>query len=355
MNITIARLPGDGIGPEVTEAASSILNRVADQFGHKITWLNADIGGAAIDQSGTPLPDSTLRICKESDAILLGAIGGPAWANHPQGLRPEQGLLDLRSNLGLFANLRPIPAHPQLASLSPLKADRMQGVDLLIVRELTGGIYFGRRSSCDDSAMDECAYSKHEIQRVARVAFDAARQRNSAVCSVDKANVLATSRLWRRTVQHIHETEYPDVNLEHQLVDAMAMHLITRPGDFDVVLTENMFGDILSDEASVLAGSLGVLPSASLGATGPGLFEPCHGSAPDIAGKGIANPIAAILSAAMLMRNGLKLENEADAIEVAVENTIQNHIVTPDLGGTATTRQCTEHIAKRLTHDYVTQ
>ncbi|WP_174301111.1 3-isopropylmalate dehydrogenase [Caulobacter sp. S45] len=342
---SLVLLPGDGVGPEVTHAARLVLQAVARRFGHDLAFAEHPIGGAAIDATGEPLPEATLQACVASDAVLLGAVGGPKWDGGAK--RPEQGLLAIRKSMGLFANLRPAKIDDPLIDRSPLKAEAVRGVDILIVRELTGGVYFGERTRTATTASDLCAYSVEEIERVARIAFDAARGRRGKLTSVDKANVLETSRLWRETVVRLHR-DYPDVTLEHQLVDSMAMKLITSPSSFDVVLTENMFGDILSDEASVLAGSIGLLGSASLGASGPGLFEPIHGSAPDIAGQDRANPIGAIRSAAMLLRYGLKLKAEAEAVEAAVGAAIAAGELTGDLGGALGTQAMAERIAARL-------
>jgi len=335
MHHTIALLPGDGIGPEVVSEARKVLEAVAARFGHTFVFREGIIGGCAIDQTGDPLPDETLKACQASDAVLLGAVGGPKWSDPRAEVRPEQGLLKARKELGLFANLRPVKLIPALAAASPLKPEIVSGVDLIIVRELTGGLYFGQpqgreQSARGRSAVDTLRYHDYEIERLMRVAFDLARQRRRKVCSVDKANVLASSRLWRE-VAHQVAADYPDVELQDMLVDAAAMHLIRRPTDFDVIATENMFGDILSDEASMLTGSLGMLPSASLGEKRPGLFEPIHGSAPDIAGRGIANPLATILSAAMLLEAGLGLTREARAVERAVETVLAAGHRTADL------------------------
>ncbi len=343
---SLVLLPGDGVGPEVTRAARLALEAVAACFGHRFGFADHAIGGAAIDAVGEPLPDETLQACLAADAVFLGAVGGPKWDLAPK--RPEQGLLAIRKAMGLFANLRPTTVDAALIARSPLKAEAVRGVDILIVRELTGGVYFGERTRTTTTASDLCTYSVDEIERVARIAFEAARGRKRLVTSVDKANVLETSRLWRETVVRLHCDDYADVRLEHQLVDSMAMKLITEPGRFDVVLTENMFGDILSDEASVLAGSIGLLGSTSLGASGPGIFEPIHGSAPDIAGQDKANPIGAIRSAAMLLRYGLKLEAEADAVDAAVAAAIVAGEVTADVGGTLGTHAVAERIAARL-------
>ncbi len=327
----IVLLPGDGVGPEVTDAARHVLAAVADLYGQDIRTSVKLIGGIAIDETGEPLPEATLEACRKSDAVFLGAVGGPKWDGGER--RPEEGLLKLRKELGLYANLRPVEVSPHAADRSVFKAEVVRGVDLLIVRELTGGAYFGEKTRDANRATDLCAYSTHEIERVARVAFEAARDRRGHLTSIDKANVLETSRLWRETVTRLGKTEFPDVELEHVLVDAAAMRLIQKPRAFDVVLTENMFGDILSDEASMLAGSIGLLGSASLGDDGPGLFEPIHGSAPDIAGHDTANPTGAILSVAMLLRYGLKLTAEADAVESAVTAVAATGRSTPDMGG----------------------
>jgi 3-isopropylmalate dehydrogenase len=339
---TIALLPGDGIGPEVAAAAQRVLEAVADD----LTFETHLVGGASIDAHGTAITEEAMAAVKASDAVLLGAVGGPQWdSNDPAAVRPEQGLFRLRADLGLYANLRPIRPIRALYDASPLKRERIEDVDMLIVRELTGGLYYGDRGRNHDGAYDTCVYSVAEIERIARVGFRAA---NSRVTSVDKANVLETSRLWRETVNRVHAEEYPNIELEHQLVDAAAMRLIASPKHFDVILTENMFGDILSDEASMLTGSLGMLPTASLGGDGPSLFEPVHGTAPDIAGQGIANPLGMILSAALLLRHGLGREVEAAAVESAVDRALEAGIRPPDLGGTATTAETTEAVLKEI-------
>lgn len=332
MKAKITVLPGDGIGPEVTAKAVAVLEAVGSKYGHEFSFEEGLMGGCAIDATGTSLPDETLRLCEQGDAILLGAVGGPQWSDPSAPVRPEQGLLQIRQHFGLFANLRPVKAYPALAMHTPLRADLLDDVDMLFVRELTGGIYFGPRSEQGDgdSAYDTLIYSKGEVERVAHVAFRAAAGRRGKVTSVDKANVLAAMRLWRRTVVAVHE-DYSDIELEHLLVDACTMHLLTRPASFDVILADNMFGDILSDEASVLAGSLGMLPSASLGNARFGLYEPIHGSAPDIAGQGKANPTGTILSAALLLRYSLNLEAEAAAVEAAVEATLDEGARTADI------------------------
>ncbi|WP_017914016.1 3-isopropylmalate dehydrogenase, partial [Xanthomonas sp. SHU 166] len=319
MHADIVVLPGDGIGPEVAAAAVAVLRAVAARHGHDFQFHEHDIGGIAIDRHGEPLPAATLTACQGADAVLLGAVGGPKWSDPNAKVRPEQGLLAIRRGLGLFANLRPVKPHKAALDASPIKPHLLQGVDIVVVRELTGGIYFGDKTRSASDASDLCRYTVAEIERVLRSAFRLARQRRNHVVSVDKANVLETSRLWRDVAARIGREEFPDVRLEHQLVDSMAMHLLAKPREYDVIVTENMFGDILTDEASMLAGSLGLLPSASLGDGRIGLYEPIHGSAPDIAGKGIANPYATILSAALLLRHSLGLEAEAAAIEQAVD------------------------------------
>jgi 3-isopropylmalate dehydrogenase len=332
MQATITVLPGDGIGPEVTAIAVALLKDIAARYGHTFTFREALFGGCAIDASGDSFPPETLKACESADAILLGAVGGPQWSDPSAKVRPEQGLLRLRAHFGLFANLRPVKAYPMLASHAPVRAELLDGVDILFVRELTGGIYFGERHEQGDGdrAWDTMIYSVAEVERVAEVAFKAARLRRSRVTSIDKANVLASSRLWRRTVEKV-AARYPDVSLEHALVDSFAMQLIRTPNRYDVVVAENMFGDILTDESAVLAGSLGMLPSASLGQGTFGLYEPIHGSAPDIAGKGIANPIGTILSAALLLRHSLGLNAEATALESAVQSALEIGARTGDI------------------------
>jgi 3-isopropylmalate dehydrogenase len=343
MTHTIVLLPGDGVGPEVTAAAHQVLEAVADRFHQDFRFERRLIGGAAIDATGEPLPDETLQACLAADAVFLGAVGGPKWG--AGAVRPEQGLLAIRKAMGLYANLRPVKVDAPLADRSPLKREAVEGVDLLIVRELTGGLYFGERTRTPERASDACVYTVGEVERVAHVAFRAAQGRRRRVASIDKANVLETSRLWRETVTRV-AAGYPDVELEHGLVDSAAMQLILKPAAFDVILTENMFGDILSDEASVLAGSIGLLGSASLGEPGaPGLFEPIHGSAPDIAGQGRANPVGAICAAAMLLRDGLGLAAEADAVEAAVARTLAEGRTTADLGGACSTPEVASAVA----------
>jgi 3-isopropylmalate dehydrogenase len=343
MQALIAVIAGDGIGAEVTAEAVRALERVAVRFGHTFNFEPALLGGAAIDATGEALPAATLALCRRADAILLGAVGGPKWSDPNAKVRPEQGLLQLRKALGLFANLRPVVPHPAVLEASPIKAHLLEGVDIMVVRELTGGIYFGDKQRSATDAMDVCRYSVTEIERVVRLAATLARARRRKLTSVDKANVLETSRLWRSVVARVLPAEFPEVGFEHMLVDSAAMHLLRRPRDFDVIVTENMFGDILTDEASMLAGSLGLLPSASLGATGRGgLFEPIHGSAPDIAGRGIANPYATILSAALLLRYALDLETEARCLEEAVSSAVVSGALPADLaapdGAAVTTR-----------------
>lgn len=308
-----------------------MLEQIGESFGHHFQISEQLIGGAAIDATGHPLPDDTGASCRDSNAIILGAVGGPKWSDPNLAVRPEQGLLALRAELGVFANLRPVRIFEELAGASPIKHDRLQGVDLIVVRELTGGIYFGEKTRDEETASDLCKYHRYEIERIVRVAAKLAQKRKGNLCSVDKANVLETSRLWRDVCGRTIADEFNDINLEHMLVDSAAMHLINRPADFDVIVTENMFGDILTDEASMLAGSLGMLPSASLGNTALGLYEPIHGSAPDIAGRGIANPCGMIASIAMLLRHSLALEEEAARVESALRQVIANGARTADL------------------------
>ena len=331
MKARIAVLGGDGIGPEVTAEAVRVLQAVAEAFGHQFEFAEALIGGAAIDASGSPLPPRTIDACRSSDAVLLGAVGGPKWSDPSARVRPEQGLLDLRRTLGLFANLRPVKTQRAMLDASPLKPEVVDGADIMVVRELTGGIYFGRKSRTAHEAEDVCSYTTEEIERVTRTAGRLAMGRRKHIVSVDKANVLETSRLWRTVVERVLGAEFPQVQLEHMLVDAAAMHLLRRPTSFDVLLTENMFGDILTDEASMLVGSLGLLPSASLGEGTVGLYEPIHGSAPDIAGRGTANPYGTILSAAMLLRHSLGLEAEAEDVEAAVARALADGVRTADI------------------------
>jgi 3-isopropylmalate dehydrogenase len=336
----IAILPGDGIGPEIMAATRAVLNAVGE-----FELDERPIGGASIDAYGVPLTEETLAACRRADAVLLGAVGGPKWdSTDPGAPRPERGLLELRKGLGLYANVRPVRPLRQLYDASPLRRERIEDVDLLVVRELTGGIYFGEKTRTSEGATDLCSYTVKEIERVARTAFNAA---HAKVTSVDKANVLETSRLWREVVSDVQDREYPHVELEHMLVDNAAMQLISNPRHFDVLLTENMFGDILSDEAAMLTGSIGMLPSASLGdrePRTPGLYEPVHGSAPDIAGEGIANPMAMFLSAALMLRNSLDMEEQALEVESAVERALDDGVRTPDLGGAASTADATRAV-----------
>jgi 3-isopropylmalate dehydrogenase len=342
MPARVVLLPGDGIGPEIIAPAVEVLAAVGAEFEYEEHLF----GGASIDAQGIALTNETLEACRNADAVLLAAVGGPKWdTTDPAKPRPEQGLLGLRKGLGLFANLRPVKPLPALYEASPLKREVIEGTDLLVVRELTGGIYFGEKTRTADSASDACVYSREEIVRIARVAFRAARSR---VTSVDKANVLETSRLWREVVREVHGAEFPHIELEHLLVDNAAMRLVSAPRQFEVIVTENMFGDILSDEAAMLTGSLGMLPSASLGDGGPGVFEPVHGSAPDIAGTGKANPLAMFLSAALMLRHGFGLETEAAAVESAVDGALADGLRTPDLGGEASTAEATQAVLQHL-------
>ncbi len=337
MKVQIVLLPGDGIGPEIVAQAERVLQRIAARFGHQFELSSHLIGGCAIDTHGDPLPEATLSACRAADAILLGAVGGPKWDDPSAKVRPEQGLLKIRKELQLFANLRPIKPHPALLDSSPLKRHIIEGTDILFFRELTGGIYFGEsghsQTAEGETAFNTMTYSTTEVERVVRLAATAATQRRGKLTSVDKANVLEVSRLWRRVAARVVNEEFPTLEYDVVLVDAMAMHLIARPASFDVVVTGNLFGDILTDEGSMLPGSLGLLPSASLGASGPGLYEPIHGSAPDIAGKGIANPLATILAAAMLLRHSLQLEDESAAIEAAVSAVLDAGHRTADIAG----------------------
>src|SRR5688572_9183620 len=351
MKATIAVIAGDGIGPEVIDEGVRVLEQIGKRFGHDFKVTAAPFGGIAIDQTGDPLPPATLETCLDADAVLLGAIGGPKWGPSSP-VRPEQGLLRLRKELGVYANLRPIKLHPALRDSSVLKPEILDGVDLVFVRELTGGIYFGEKTRTATLATDLCSYSVAEVERITRVAGRLAAARRKKIVSIDKSNVLETSRLWREVAERVIKAEFPGISLEHMLVDSAAMHLIKRPRDFDVLLTENMFGDILTDEGAMLASSLGVLPSASLGDGTRGVYEPIHGSAPDIAGRGIANPIGTILSVALLLRHSLKLEQEALAVEAAVDRTIAGGARTADIaeaGKTAlTTRQMGDAVLAAL-------
>jgi 3-isopropylmalate dehydrogenase len=348
MKKKIAVLPGDGIGPEVMKSALKVLDGVATRFGHDFPLSHHWFGGAAIDKHGTPLPEETLEECKKSDAVLMGSVGGPKW--EAEKVRPEHGLLTLRKELGVFANLRPVQVFPGLEGLSPLKSSRVKGADFVFVRELTGGIYFSQpktRNQEGTQATDTLSYSRSEIERIIEKAFQLARLRKGKVTSVDKANVLETSKLWREIVDSTSK-KYPDVVKEHMLVDFAAMRIIKDPSEFDVIVTENMFGDILSDEASVIPGSLGMMPSASLSENGPGLYEPIHGSAPDIAGQGIANPIGMILTVAMMLRHSFDLEKEAKSVEKAVYETLQAGYRTPDIHHGSGTLVSTDEMASQI-------
>lgn len=346
MDARVLLLPGDGIGPEVVEQAVRVLDAVAQGYGHRFTYRTESIGGGALDRYGEPLPEPTRQALRDCDAVLLGAVGGPRWDAAP--VRPEAGLLALRYELGLYANLRPATLLEGLENASPLRPEVVRGTDFLIVRELTGGLYFGKPKERDAvQAVDTMRYTAAEVERVARVAFRAARGRRRRVHSVDKANVLETSRLWREVVSRVAE-EFPDVTLEHVLVDTCAMQLVQNPTRFDVILTENTFGDILSDEAAAVVGSIGLLPSASLGDRPPFLYEPVHGSAPDIAGRGVANPLGTILSAALMLRYSFGLEEEARAVEGAVREVVREGVVTPDLGGRAGTEEVGTAVAQRV-------
>jgi 3-isopropylmalate dehydrogenase len=352
MKFNILLLPGDGIGPEVVGEAVRALQAIADKFGHTFTFKERLMGGCSIDKYGSSLTDETLADCQASDAVLLGAVGGPKWDDPNAKDRPERGLLALRKGLGVFANLRPVKVHPALIDSSPLKPEKLQGVDILVIRELTGGLYFGQpkmREMKDghERAVDTLEYYDYEVRRVVELAFKLAAGRKKKVTSVDKANILESSRMWRQIATQI-GSQHPDISLEHVLVDTASMRLVTGPAWMDVIVTENMFGDILTDEASVLAGSMGMLPSASLGDSGPGLYEPIHGSAPDIAGRGIANPIGTILSSAMMLRHSFNLDIESSALESAVEAAITDGCRTTDIGGKLTTRQIADEIIRRL-------
>ena len=349
MEAVITILPGDGVGPDVSAAAKQVLDAVSVKHGHTFKYHEALIGGAAIDATGDPLPLQTIDMCKASDAVLLGAVGGPKWSDPDATVRPEQGLLKIRSVLGVYANNRPVKIYDELAGASPLKEEILSGVDMLVVRELTGGIYFGQKTRTEDSASDLCEYTVAEIERIVRVAARLAAGRQGRLCSVDKANVLETSRLWRSVTDRIMADEFPEIELETLLVDAAAMHLLSRPSSFDVIVTENMFGDILTDEASMLAGSLGMLPSASLGDSTVGLYEPIHGSAPDIAGMDIANPCATVASAAMLLRHSLALETEAAEVEQAIADAIAGGARTADIAAPGETPVSTKEMTAEIT------
>ncbi|MCX7386414.1 MAG: 3-isopropylmalate dehydrogenase [Planctomycetales bacterium] len=355
MDATIVLLPGDGIGPEIVSQARRVLDVVAQRFGHTFEMPEHAIGGNAIDAFGDPLPEATLTACRNSQAVLLGAVGGPQWDDPNAKTRPEVGLLRIRKELGLFANLRPTKTWDELLDASPLKREIIEGTDILFVRELTGGIYFGesgrRPHPSGEEAWNTMIYSTGEIERVVRVAAQAARKRRGKLTMVDKANVLESSRLWRQVSERLIKTEFPDLAYNVVLVDAMAMHLISKPREFDVVVTENLFGDILTDEASMLPGSLGLLPSASIGSSGPGLFEPIHGSAPDIAGKNVANPLATILAVAMLLRYSMSMNAEADAIEDVVSRVLKSGLRTKDIacgGASVSTTQMGDAVVKTL-------
>lgn len=348
MNAKIVLLPGDGIGPEVVAEAELLMVALADEYELTLDVQTELIGGAAMDETGEPLPEKSLAACREADAIILGAVGGPKWDDPDSKIRPEQGLLQLRKGLGLYANLRPIRLHPKLANASPLKPEYLEGVDLMVVRELTGGSYFGEKREGDDFASDSCTYSREEIERVVIRAADIARDRGGKLTMIDKANVLATSRLWRKVTEEIMVGSYSDVDYEFMLVDAAAMYIVSNPARFDVIVTENMFGDILTDEASMLVGSMGMLPSASLGAGKFGLYEPIHGSAPDIAGKGIANPFGMLASVGMMFDHSLGMKEAARRIEMVIWNCISEGECTPDLGGTLTTSEAGEAVRRRM-------
>jgi 3-isopropylmalate dehydrogenase len=351
-NFRIVALPGDGVGPEVYAAAVAVLKVLESRFGLSFELDERLIGGAAIDANNDPLPAETIAACREADAILLGAVGGPKWDRNPAQLRPEKGLLRIRAEFGLYCNLRPVVTHPALHAFSPLRPEKLQNVNLMIVRELTGGIYFGAKRREGDRAEDVCSYTVAEITRVTRKACDIALQRKRHVTQVDKANVLETSRLWREVTTQVVADEYPGITLQHQLVDSCAMHLLTRPADFDVVLTENLFGDILSDEASMLCGSMGLLPSASLADGSFGLYEPVHGSAPDIAGKGIANPYAMLLSLAMLLRHSLHQDEAANVLEQTIFGCWEDGVLTCDLVKDGrSTQEVTGEVCRRLASD----
>lgn len=351
MRAEIVVLAGDGIGPEVTQSAVTVLRAIAEAHAHQFVISEHLIGGAAIDATGEPLPAATLAACQKADAVLLGAVGGPKWSDPKAKVRPEQGLLALRKGLGLYANLRPVVPHPVALGASPIKSHLLSGVDMIVVRELTGGIYFGEKARTANAASDLCTYTVAEVERVVRRACRLAQKRRGLLTSVDKANVLETSRLWREVTTRVVAEEFPDIKLEHQLVDSMAMHLISKPREYDVIVTENMFGDILTDEAAMLAGSLGLLPSASLGEGKVGLYEPIHGSAPDIVGRGIANPYATMLSAALLLRHSLGLETEARAIEQAVSDALYAGELSADISDgkpSLSTCDITSNIVERV-------
>ncbi|NIM69693.1 MAG: 3-isopropylmalate dehydrogenase [Xanthomonadales bacterium] len=353
MSMKVLMLPGDGIGPEVMHEAEALLEEIAAQHSLDLQLDTALIGGAAMDATGAPLPEETLQACREADAVLLGAVGGPKWSDPNARVRPEQGLLELRKALGLFVNLRPIRVHPSLAPISPLRPEFVADVDVMVVRELTGGIYFGEKQEGDDHAVDVCSYTREEIERVVVQAAELARQRCGGLTLVDKANVLATSRLWRKVTTELMTNRYPDVPFETMLVDAASMHIVANPSRFNVLVTENLFGDILTDEASMLVGSMGMLPSASLGKDRAGLYEPIHGSAPDIAGQGIANPVGMLASVGMMFRYSLGIREVAGRIERAIWSAIADGQCTPDIGGSLTTRAAGEAVRERLGEYYI--
>lgn len=351
MEALITLLPGDGIGPEVTSSGKKILSTIEEIYGHKFSYEEKLIGGSAIDAGHLPLPEETIASCRESNAIILGAVGGPKWSDPNAKVRPEQGLLGLREILKVFANIRPVKVMPELISASPLKKELLENIDLVVIRELTGGIYFGEKYKDDNHASDLCIYHDYEVDRIVRLASNIAMTRRKKLASIDKANVLETSRFWRNRTNNIVTTEFPDIDLEHILVDAAAMYLISKPSEFDVIVTENMFGDILTDEASMLAGSMGMLPSASIGEGVKGLYEPIHGSAPDIAGQGVANPCGMILSIALLLRYSLKLEDEASFLEKSVENVISAGARTKDIATTGQVVLTTEEMTNCIIRD----
>ena len=351
MEALITLLPGDGIGPEVTSSGKKILSTIEEIYDHKFSYEEKLIGGSAIDAGHLPLPEETIASCRESNAIILGAVGGPKWSDPNAKVRPEQGLLGLREILKVFANIRPVKVMPELISASPLKKELLENVDLVVIRELTGGIYFGEKYKDDNHASDLCIYHDYEVDRIVRLASNIAMTRRKKLASIDKANVLETSRFWRNRTNNIVTTEFPDIDLEHILVDAAAMYLISKPSEFDVIVTENMFGDILTDEASMLAGSMGMLPSASIGEGVKGLYEPIHGSAPDIAGQGVANPCGMILSIALLLRYSLKLEDEASFLEKSVENVISAGARTKDIATTGQVVLNTEEMTNCIIRD----
>ncbi len=348
MTARIVLLPGDGIGPEVTKEAELLIADLAAEYGLAIEMQTELIGGAAIDSTGEPLPAQTLQACRGADAVVLGAVGGPKWSDPDAKVRPEQGLLELRKALGLFANLRPVRLHPKLVDASPLKPEVLDGVDMMVVRELTGGSYFGDKVEGDDFASDSCSYSREEIERVVIRAGEIARQRGGKLTQIDKANVMATSRLWRKVTGEVMQEKFPDVECENMLVDAASMFIVSNPSRFDVIVTENMFGDILTDEASTLVGSMGMLPSASLGAGKFGLYEPIHGSAPDIAGQGIANPFGMLASIAMMFDYSLGMQDVAQRIESAIRDCVSNGECTHDLGGSLGTAEAGSAVRRRL-------